>query len=251
MLAEDLRRPRRGLQPVPTRLGAHGGSSRPAGRPVVVSPLLFEAARGGDRPSPSGPPGSSTRPSARPSSSSATTGTSTRSPPTTRAPMSRRSRPPAGGGSSSTAPPAPSPSRPASTSTSVPRPRRSPPTGLPAASPPTLGCGALVNLGGDVAVAGSAPGRRVGGRDRPAVHRRPPTRSTRWSSSTPGAWPPRAPPPGPGCAAGAPCTTSSTRGPARRPRPSGPWCRPRRRPASRPMPGARRRWSGATTPSAT
>ncbi len=114
-----------------------------------------------------GPPGSSTRPSARPSSSSATTGTSTRSTPAaTGRPMSCRRRHPAGGRSSWTR------------------------TDRTVAVPPgvhldlgatakalaadraadriadALGCGVLVNLGGDVAVSGSAPDRRVGRRHR-------------------------------------------------------------------------------------
>ena len=77
-----------------------------------------------------------------------------------------------------------------------------------------LGCGVLVNLGGDVAVAG--PARPGGGRrHRPDVHDAHRLRSTRWWPSTPAAWPRRGPRPGRGSATVASCITSSTRGPAR------------------------------------
>jgi thiamine biosynthesis lipoprotein len=58
------------------------------------------------------------------------------------------------------------------------------------------GCGVLVSLGGDVAVAGGGP---------------PPTRTCRRCASAPVGWPPPRPRSGTGAAAGSGCTTSSTR----------------------------------------
>ena len=72
-------------------------------------------------------------------------------------PRRRRCRRRGGGGSSSTGATAQWRSLRGSISTSAPRPRPGPPTGPQAASPSTLGCGTLVNLGGDVAMAGPAP----------------------------------------------------------------------------------------------
>ena len=126
------------------------------------------------------------------------------------------------------------------------RPRRLPPTGPPPASPTTLGCGVLVNLGGDVAVAGPAPagGWAVG-------HRRPCTTAPdadevvalrsgglATSGTTARTW----------SHGGARSTTSSTRGPGSPAAPAGRWCRRSPPPASRPTPGPRPPWCGARTP---
>ena len=113
-----------------------------------------------------------------------------------------------------------------------------------------LGVGALVNLGGDVAVAGACPagGWAVGIAPRCTD---PTDRSVRWWPSPPVAWPHRGRRPARGSGTDARCTTSSTRGPGRRPARSGPTCRSWRRAAWRPMPGARPRWCGATMLSAT
>ena len=57
-----------------------------------------------------------------------------------------------------------------STSTSARPARRSPPTARPQRIAEALGCGVLVNLGGDVAVAGPAPTGGWGVGHRPALH---------------------------------------------------------------------------------
>ncbi len=76
----------------------------------------------------------------------------------------------------------------------------------------------LVSLGGDIAVAGPAPDRRLAGagRRRPRAPRS--TSPARRSRSRAAASPPRARPSAAGAPAASSCTTSSTRAPAARPR---------------------------------
>ena len=60
-------------------------------------------------------------------------------------------------------------SRPGARSTWGPRPRRWPPTGPPPPSRAATGGGVLVNLGGDIRVAGDPPHRRAGGWGSPTM----------------------------------------------------------------------------------
>ena len=114
-----------------------------------------------------------------------------------------------------------------------------------------LGCGVLVNLGGDVAVAGPLP-RAAGPSGSPPSARRRPTPSTRSWPSARAAWPARGPRRGPGSANGRrvhhivdPWTGEAGTGGLV------PGVHHRDRAAWRPTPGARPRWCGARTPSAT
>ena len=162
------------------------------------------------------------------------------------------SRPRAGGGSKWMPAPGRSPSRPASTSTSVPSAKALAADRAAQRIAAELGCGVLVNLGGDVAVAGAGPAGAVGASaSRPKAAR--PLDSVdqvvdlragglATSGTTARSWVRRMV---------ARSTTSSTRGPAPRPHRSGRWCRRRRPAASRPTPGVRRPWCGARTPPGT
>lgn len=107
------------------------------------------------------------------------------------------------------------------------------------------GCGVLVSLGGDTAVAGSprrAAGRSASRTSRDPSRKRPPTaRTTRWACAA-AAWPRRARPPGAGGGAVTNCTTSWTRAPACRSVPRGARSPSPPRPAPTPTRRARRRW---------
>ena len=94
---------------------------------------------------------------------------------------------PAGGRSRSTPPPGPSGCRRAWCSTSARPPRRTRPTGRPRDAAATAGCGVLVSLGGDVAVAGAGP-PAAGPSGWPTTPP-PPTRTCRRCGSAPGGWP--------------------------------------------------------------
>ena len=132
----------------------------------------------------------STPPSATPSPHWATTPTWPRS---GRRPRRRRQRARSGGGvpsrAAQSALTARSASRGASVSTSVRPPRRWRPIGPPPASPAGSARGALVSLGGDVAVAGPPPAGGWADRHRPGVVDPGRARSTRWWPSGRAAWP--------------------------------------------------------------
>ena len=87
-----------------------------------------------------------------------------------------------------------------------------------------LGCGVLVNLGGDVAVAGPPPAGGWGVGIAPRAPRRRPT-PTRWSPSASGGLATSGTTARTWSAAAARSTTSSTPGPAEPRRPPGRWCR--------------------------
>ena len=119
-------------------------------------------------------------------------------PPGTRPPCaSRRCPRAAGAGSNSTAVTRRCASRPGSCSTWARPPRRWPPTGRPPRIQAAVGGGVLVNLGGDIRVAGDPPdgGWRVGDRRRRRLrhqHRQRPS-PARWSWSATAASPRRVP----------------------------------------------------------
>ena len=97
-----------------------------------------------------------------------------------------------------------------------------------------IGAGALVSLGGDVAVAGPPPAGGWADRHRPRVVDPGRRRSTRWWPSRRAAWPARPPRSGRGRRATVTSTTSSTRGPGTASSPTGRWSRPPAPAASRP-----------------
>ena len=141
---------------------------------------------------------------------------------------------------------------PARTSTSAPRPRPSSPTAPCGGSPHAAAHrGVLVSIGGDVAMAGERPRRRLGRRHRARLlvgHVDDVDQVV--ADRAKAASPRRARRCAPGSAAGVGCTTSSTPPPANALAPTGRSCRPRARPASTPTPRAPPPSSGVSAPCA-